>query len=263
MRVLHQRLAMGLESEPPPTPRTELYPPTLLEIFQSYGFYPLLLLGVALAAWRCKPQASAERSGLVLLFALTLAFTVLGTRTLRAMEYAVPCGLLLLGYALRVLPVPPLRQALPAMLALLLCQGYLAGRFYREFWTAPEQSPEPAYAALLRQIPAGSNAKVFNCEWEAGSYIFYERPDLRFVDLLEPTFLFQASKTKYEARKSLVAGAFADPHAILRGVFKADYVLCAAGPLTQQLQSKPEDFRARPGTRNDPLRLFVVRPDAD
>jgi len=262
MGVLHLRLAMGLESVPPPTPGTELAPATLLQFFQSYGFYPLLLLGVAIAAWLRKPQASVERSGLILLFALTLVFTVLGTRTLRAMEYAVPCGLLLFGYALRVLPVLPLRLALPAMLGLMFaCQGYLDLRFYRESWSRPEQSPEPAYATLLRQIPAGSKAKVFNCEWEAGPYIFYERPDLRFVDLLEPTFLFQASTPKYQARKGLVAGAFADPRAILRGAFKADYVLCAAGPLTQQMQSKPEDFRAAKGTRNDPWRLFVVRPD--
>ncbi len=259
MGVLHLRLALGLGSVPPPTPGTELYPPTLLQFLQAYGFYPLLLLGVAIAAWLRKPSASAERSGLMLLFLLTLVFTVLGTRTLRAMEYAVPCGLLLFAYALRVLPV---RHALPAMLGvLLLCQGWLDARFYQQSWSTPEPSPEPAYAALLRQIPAGSNAKVFNCEWEAGSYVFYERPDLRFVDLLEPTFLFQASRAKFEARKGLVAGAFADPRAILRGAFHADYVLCAAGPLTRQMQSKPEDFRASPGTREDPLRLFVVRPD--
>jgi len=259
MGVLHLRLALGLESLPPATPGTELAAPTLPQFFQAYGFYPLLLVGVAIATWLRKPQASAERSGLVLLFVLTAIFTVLGTCTLRAMEYGVPCGLLLLVYALRVLPV---RHALPAMLALmLLCQGALDWRFYRESWQQPEQSVEPQYASLLTLVPTGGKAKVFNCEWEAGSYVLYARPDLRFVDLLEPGFLFQVSRDKYAARRGLVAGAFADPRAILRDVFHADYVLCQAGPLTKQMQARPQDFLAQPGSENDPLRLFAVRPD--
>jgi hypothetical protein len=259
MGVLHLRLALGLESVPPATPGTELYPPTLLQFFQAYGFYALLLVGVAIAAWRQRPQASAERSGLVLMFILTGIFCVLGTRTLRAMEYGVPCGLLLFGYALRVFPV---RHALPALLAvLLLCQGQVDWLFYRKSWNGPDQSSEPAYAAVLAQVPQGSKAKVFNCEWEAGPFVFYARPDLRFVDLLEPTFLYQRSREHYAARRGLVAGEFADPRAILRGAFHADYVLCQRGPLTKQMQERPQDFSTTPGSEEDTLRLFAVRPD--
>jgi hypothetical protein len=219
------------------------------------------LLFAAVGAWRRRPAPSPERTGLALLFLLVGALAVLGTKSVRAMEYAVPCAILLAGYAVHVLQV---RHALPALLAvLLLCQGALDYRYYREGWLRPVRSGYPEYAAVLRQVPAQPGLKVFNCEWEAGAFILYARPDLRFVDLLEPAFLWHASPLRHQARKGLVEGAFDDPRAILRGAFDADYVWCGTRHprLVEQMDARPQDFRSAPGSRGDPVRLFAVRPD--
>jgi hypothetical protein len=259
MSLTHLRLAVSGETAPHSAPGQELFDPTLLQVLWAYGFVPVTLAFVAVLAWRRRPAASPERTRLLLLWLLCAVFTLLATRSLRAMEYGAPCGMLLMAYALRVLPV---RHGLAILLgALLLCQGRLDYRFYRESWLDPPQTTLPVYTEQLRQIPMGTKAKVFNCEWEAGSFIFLARPDLRFVDLLEPSFLWEASPERYQAKQGLVAGAFPRPREMLRGAFGADYVLCASGPLTRQMDSQPEDFTAAPGTRGNRIRVFAVRPD--
>jgi hypothetical protein len=259
MSVLHLGLALRGESAPYATPGLELFDPTVLQLLSAYGFVPATLLFVAILAAIRRPEASAERTRLLFLWLLCAGFTVLATRTFRAMEYGAPCGLLLMGYALRVLPV---RHGLAILLGgLLLCQGWLDWRFYREYWQSPAQSALPAITEKLGQIPLGSNAKVFNCDWEVGSYILLKRPDLRFVDLLEPGFLWEASKDKFLARQGLIAGAFPHPRTILRGAFDADYVICTRGPLTQQMDAQPEDFSPGDDAPEDQWRIYAVRPD--
>jgi hypothetical protein len=186
---------------------------------------------------------------------------LLGFQSLRAMEYALPAALLLAGLATRQELFG--RHTLPAFLMLLLaCQGWTGLKVYRASWLWPQASGYPAYATLLQQIPRGHAYKVFNCEWESGAYLLHARPDLRFVDLLEPAFLWHVSRERYYARQGLLRGAFADPRAILHGAFRADYVLC--GPrgraLIAQMQARRADFRAAPGTEGDEVRLFAIRP---
>ena len=60
--------------------------------------------------------------------------------------------------------------------------------------------------------------------------------------------------------QGLIEGAFGDPQAILRGVFHADYVVCAAPPLIRQMQADRANFTALPGTDEDRIRVFAVRP---
>jgi hypothetical protein len=260
MAFLHLRLAVGLESLPAVEQSPEIIRPTLGLLVQAYGFVYVTLLFVLGALWRREIPDASRRTGVLLLLLVTGALALLSTRSLRAMEYAVPSSILLAGVAAQAFAC---RSAIPGLLlGLVLSQGLLDWRFYSISLT-PDRSGYPEYAALLRQVPPGPGLKVFNCEWETGAFILHARPELKFVDLLEPSFLWHASPERYQARRGLIEGAFDDPRTMLRSAFHADYVLCGqrGAPLIKQMQDRPEDFRAAPGSEKDAVRLFAVRPD--
>jgi hypothetical protein len=166
----------------------------------------------------------------------------------------------MVGYCARV---TGFRWWIPFNLALLLvCHGYSARLYYSENWRGPEQGNFAMYAEAISTLPAdAAGKKVFNCEWEAGAYLLHERPDVRFVDLLDPAFLWRASPQKYLARLGLIKGAFHDPHAMLRDAFKADYVLCASPELIRQMDADPVHFRSLPDVNSNQVRMFSVQPD--
>ena len=261
MGVFTLQLALGLATLPPMEASPELFQPTPGLLLFAYGFVFLGVLACAIAAWRRKLPAGAERTAFLFVLLVTAAFAVMGLKTLRAMEYAVPAAVLLAAHATRLQLFG--RHTLAAFAAgVLVLQGWLDVAVYRA-WLAPTQSGYPEYSALLEQIPKDSHAKVFNCEWETGSFILHDRPDLRFVDVLDPTFLWFASPDRYNARMGLLQGAFDDPRAMLRGAFGADYVLCGSRgeTLVRQMDLRPNDFSSAPGSRGDAVRLFAVRPD--
>lgn len=260
MASLTLRLALGIDAPPDVQSGPEILPLPPMMLIVAYAFLPLTLIAIAVGAWWRRPAPSPERSALLLLFLVTAVCTLLSLKSMRAMEYAVPTGILLVGYAARVFA---LGRWLPLALALLLgCQAQLAFQVYREHWLRPPESAYRDFAAALEKIPMTPGGyKVFNCEWDAGSFILMARPDLRFVDLLEPTMLWEASQTKYMARLGLLQAGFADPRAMLRGAFDADYVLCINPLLIAQMDALPEQFGPIYGQRGDKLRLFAIRPD--
>ena len=259
MSLLHLRLALGEGGVPAAEEGIELRAYSGLKLVLAYGFIPASLLLVASRAWIERIPLGKLPADLRFAAILTLGFWLLGTRSPRAMEYAMPACILMVGYAIRILPW---RQWLPACALLLVgLQGYVAQVHYRWYWRE-NRSHHAEYAAVISQIPAeAAGRKVFNCEWWAGSFVLHDRPDLRFVALLEPAFLWNADSRKYLALEGLNRGAFDDPRLILKGVFKADYVLCASKPLIRQMESRRADFAALPGTASDRVRLFAVRPD--
>lgn len=76
----------------------------------------------------------------------------------------------------------------------------------------------------VRALPLEPGLKVFHCGWETGSYVFYLRPDLRFVDLLDPSYLYLHDRVKWEARQQIRAGG--DPVSVAKAVFGADFFIC-------------------------------------
>ena len=55
-----------------------------------------------------------------------------------------------------------------------------------------------------------SGRKVFDCDWNYGSFLLYARPDLRFVDLLDPRFLL-VNRELFDAKRQLDLDAVPNP----------------------------------------------------
>ena len=181
-------------------------------------------------------------------------------KSTRATEYAVPCVILLAGYAAGAARV---RWWLPLNLAaLLVAQSHTAWIYYKDIWSESQQGNSGWYFAAVSLLPPEAEGKkVFNCQWDSGAYIFYLRPRMRFVDLLDPALLWRVAPEKYLARVRLINGAYRDPHLVLRQVFKADYVLCGSPALNRQMEADRRHFVPIAGSEPmGPLRVFVVQP---
>src|SRR5271154_895359 len=104
----------------------------------------------------------------------------------------------------------------------------------------------------IQAIPPGPS-KVYNCDWNYGSFLLWQRPDLRFVDLLDPRFL-EVAPEKFEAKRHIDLGDEPDVPGVLVRLFHADYVLC----------SNPNVERALAGTTvlyqgaRSPIRLYAL-----
>jgi hypothetical protein len=260
MGLLTLRLATGAVQMPPGTVGLEMVPFSWAKLALVYGFIPASLLATCVAMRLRKPEPGPEVARVWFMVLVTAGFWALGVKSPRAMEYAVPACILLVGVAAGVLAW---RGWVPLLLVLLVgLQGYVSWIYYRDHWRDPPEGYYPAYSDVLKQVPAGAKGqKIFNCEWAAGSYILRDRPDLRFVDLLEPALLWEASHDKFLARQQLLTGKTADPWKVLREQFDADYVLCAEEPMVKQMDANRRDFAALPGTQGDPIRLFALRPE--
>ena len=260
MGLLTLSLATGAVQMPLGTQGLEMVPYSWVKLALAYGFLPASLVATCVAMYLRKPAAGPETSRVWFLVLVTGAFWALGAKSPRAMEYAVPAGILMVGFAGSVLAW---RGWIPLLGGLLVgLHSYINFYYYRDHWRAPPTGYYPAYSDVIKQVPVEAKGKkVFNCEWDAGTYILRDRPDLRFVDLLEPALLWHASPEKFMARTELLTGKTPDPWKVLRETFKADYVLCADPKLIKQMQANRRDFAALPGTEDDLVRLFALRPE--
>ena len=252
------KLALGIDLPPYWLPGAELQATPLAEYLAFFGFLPLLVALAAVLSWKLRARLAELAPERVYLFALTALLVLLSVKSARAIEYAIPCAILLAGHL--ALLVPDRRALAAAAIALVLVQGNTAWIYFNDIWYRPQGGNTGHYFEAIAKIPAGSRgAKVFNCEWEAGSYLLYARPDLRFVDLLEPALLWQVSHEKYAARLRLIMGIEPQPYAVLRNGFHADYVLCAKPRLDRQLQADPAHFERLAPAQGDLLNVYRVR----
>jgi len=107
-----------------------------------------------------------------------------------------------------------------------------------------------AFAAIDAIPPTPVGAKVFNCAWASSPFLLYRRPDLRFVDILDPSFLWLRAPALSDLRATLRSGRVPDPWATLRESFRADYVFCSDPALYYQLLRDARFVRLYP-TRGD------------
>jgi hypothetical protein len=72
------------------------------------------------------------------------------------------------------------------------------------------------------------------------------RPDVRFVDVLDPTYLERFDKDRHQARLLLIDGSARDVKAIVTETFGAQYVICGYPQAKRLLDDHPDFVRIRP-----------------
>ncbi len=129
----------------------------------------------------------------------------------------------------------------------------------------PEAEPMMVRQAL-EGIPAGTEKnRVFNCSWDVSPFLLYTRPDLIFVDILDPSFLFSRQPDFYLARHQWFNGDFADSFGLLKDTFQTDYIFCRNLPISNRLKADPHFELIFPKTLAERLRseftVFALKPE--
>jgi len=220
---------------------TPLRSDAFFEVFHA----PLLVLMLAffVLGWEQRDrgeEATRRRLQIVYMLGVAGLFFVLSFKTRRAGEYFVPAmGLLgiFLLQALRKRPV--LLVAIPLGLGLL--ESSIFYRVFKAEYTNPDNSRYELTVPAIQAIPKEPRgAKIYNCEWDFSPYIFYLRPDLRFIDIMDPSLLyFRPDRGAFQARDDLRHGFLGDPHGMILNAAKADYVLCNEPGVNSQLRDDP------------------------
>lgn len=236
----------------------------------------LLMAGFFLAGREWKKESAELREQLVplcYLLGISAFFMYLTTQSPRGGEYLAPSVGLLAVYLFKALPVKAARFAVVIPLIFGLSQVYV---FYRRVHLEAKidlATPTGNSLAAIAAIPAdasgakvagASGAKVYNCEWGRGAYILYARPDLRFIDLLDPSLVYFKHPGAFRARADLRKGNLANAHGMIRDAAKADFVLCAEPTVVGQLSSDPgfqKIYPPNPSADPSGLSVFRVRKD--
>jgi hypothetical protein len=260
MSWMHLQIALGLDVPPDALRGNELRRLGAWEYLKTFGFLPFSVIATSVVLALRKLLPTPESAEIWFLFVLSAGLTAMSMLTVRGAEYAVPACMLLAGYAQ---PVAAWRGWLwLCVSALLLLQFEVDRKYYREVYYGPMVGRSEKLLRMIAAIPADARgSKVFNCEWDAGSYLLDQRPDLRFVDLLDPVFLWKASPQKYLVRTGLIEGRYHDPHRVLRDVFRADYVLCESTPLIAQMYADRKHFRRVLSNETATMWLFQLQGD--
>lgn len=185
-----------------------------------------------------------DSQSIFFLFFFGLGLWVLTAYCPRGREYAVLVTLVFLGPVFRSLKSK--KTLYPATLLLMVVwTGFSAVAAYRKADTTPFK-PELVFEAIDHIPKAAEGKKVFNCEWYVPSLLYYRRPDLRFVDISDPTWLKNTSPALFSLRNQLAEGKIAYPYGVIHYAFASDYVLCNRVPIVLQLEKDPHFRRLYP-----------------
>ena len=156
-------------------------------------------------------------------FSMAVLFCLMAFQTVRAAEYFIPVS----GFLLPFLAInirSNWRGSVLGILAVVqLCVLVWIGKKEASF--VPDGFLYETIKEAVKEIPSGEG-KVFNCGWDDSPFIFYLRPDLKFVDALDPSLIFHSSPALFFGRQELFSGRITDALGLLRGSFGSDYVLC-------------------------------------
>ena len=218
----------------------ELFP-LPLDLFLTYFSAHLLVCALcAFLLLKEKRQNGSLDWRVVWLIMMAFSFWLLALRSPRACEYAIPLTLIALPMILAKWTPLPKFQKFILIVAMVFPPLNLLGSELRKTPNYAHLVYHESIRAALESIPReATDKKIFTCDWSFGSFIIYQRPDLRFTDLLDPRFLQFYDEEKFEVLIALKRGLLVDPEAPIREVFKADYVLCDEPPLNTQLLKHP------------------------
>lgn len=196
----------------------------------------LVALGVTVRARR-----EAGTRVRVAVVVLALGFWVLTLRSARAAEYAVPFSLVA---AAAVVPLVRLRAAVGVLVGLAVVQVPFAVRFAEpDLLDGYTRHIEDAVAALPSEA---AGQKVLNCSFTEGEVMLDLRPDVRFVDVLDPTFLALKDPVRHQLRRGLLKGQASDLRELVQERFGARYVICGYPPARALLDGDARFVRLRP-----------------
>ncbi len=229
------------------------------EFLKRFFLFFLMLLGSISfeAFYQRKWQSEEKRLEYYFLSFISLGLWTVAFFQPRAAEYAIPCTVIFMALSLSRLSefTEPRRLATAFVTVCVLGNIYSLIDFYGKGarFSLNPRVPLAVMAALPKDA---KGKKVFNCEWETGAFLFYRRPEMRFVDILDPTFLPKANPTLAAQRQLLFEGKLL-PYNVIRGQFSADYVVCRNPSLTERLDRDPFFVRLFPPPP-DPIRQEVA-----
>ncbi len=210
-------------------------------------FLAFLLTGLGLEAFFQRPWKSEEkRLEYFFLAVISIGLWSLAFFQPRAAEYAIPCTVLFIGFALsRWTELVPEKQLI-AVFSFIVIAGNIHSLvdFYGK-GAKFSLNPAVPIGVMDSLPPEAKGKKVFNCEWETGAFLLYRRPDVKFVDILDPTFLARANPNLAAQRQLMFDGKLL-PFPVIHEQFGADYVVCREPELIAKLDQDPFFVRLFP-----------------
>ncbi len=233
----------------------ELFTKPTHEFLTRYGG-PLMVLGAATLALLASSTKVRQSVHARFLFGVAFVFWGLSTWSPRALEYALPVTIFAAALISEGLP---LRLVLSTALAIIVAQ---VPAYRGALLTTP-----PEFQALRARLSRGVEAiphdgrphKVFHCSFDTGTLLFGARPDLRVVDVLDPTFLTLDAPKLAQLRRLVCANEVADPAAVVGDDFGADLVAVRFPEQLDAFESATDFVRLAPGAVTLEQGLFVYR----
>jgi hypothetical protein len=228
----------------------------------------LVLLGVE------KPREFLRKSDFLWLWASALVFLTLAAQNPRALEYAIPIGVVLMAFVAQSFGSSRRRTTV-----FLVGLALVAIPRMMQLSTTLSESVDPAQrgerleklVSSLRALPAspdGQSARthLFNIEWDQAPYVYYARPDFQFLDILDPSFLESRDNRLHSVRWMLRSGTVPDPWGVMQSLTRSRYVLSRYPDVNAQLAADLNFKRIFPkvgepteGVEN----LFELLPERD
>jgi hypothetical protein len=172
---------------------------------------------------------------------LAVLFWGLTARTARASEYAIPLT------AVAFASVATALQTRWVVAAMVVGLGLNAPLLQRSSQETQLDRYTKRISDAVQALPAeAAGKKVLNCTFTEGEVLLDLRPDVRFVDVLDPTYLERFDRERHLARLRLIDGSVADLRGLVVDTFGADYVICGYLPARSRLDESPDFVRLRP-----------------
>jgi len=217
----------------------ELFPLKPEELLGAYRVPVVMFLVSAVLAFMARGAPGARLR--VTLVAAAALFWVLCFRSARASEYAIPLSIAALASTSSSLP--------PLLLSVGLALGLASNvPLLRESARVTQLDRYTLHIAdAVDALPReAAGQKVLNCTFTEGEVMLDRRPDVRFVDVLDPTYLERFDRERHQARLLLIDGAARDVTAIVTQTFGAQYVICGYPAARRLLDEHPDFVRLRP-----------------
>ncbi|MGE3760470.1 MAG: hypothetical protein AB7H97_22080, partial [Pseudobdellovibrionaceae bacterium] len=228
----------------------EVYPWTS-SIFIKTNFLILVTLAGSVLHY-LQVKTAKQRFPILFAILLTLTFLTLSAISPRAREYLVPSGIFLFILLAKFL-IETRRETLKidfliVAVSSLMQIGFVFSHYQQILPSEPKDLKN--YREGLKQIEE-TGKHVFNCNWSSSPFIFYFRPDLSFIDILDPSFLDRYSPLHSKIRTEINLGREIDAYQWIQTAFKSQYVLCEAPQLNLLLERDPRLERIYPKTLSD------------